>query len=134
MTRQCPLIGRYDPTGDYHMMKKLFLPSNVNLLDHGIAVPCEHGGLVHPGWHVYLGLVPAPAAAGGCELRVPSCGGRCSPWTPQSSESAMARLNREPVVILAQERFQLLYTDTSSEPEPGKVSTQPGAWMTGARR
>ena len=108
-------------------MKKSFLPSNVNLLDHGIAVPSEHGGLVHPGWRVYLGLVPAPAAAGGCELRFPSCGGRHSPWQPQSSESAMARLNREPVVILAQERFELLYGDTSLELEPGKVSTQPGA-------
>ena len=113
--------------GLINMMKKSFLPDCVNSLDHGIAVPSEHGGLEHPGWRVYLGLVPAPTAAGGCELRFPSCGGRRSPWLPQSSESAMARLNREPVVILAQERFKLLYGDTSLELEPGKVSTQPGA-------
>ena len=116
------------------MLRELLQLNRVITFDHGIAVPCDDRGLVHQGWRVYLGLVPAPAAAGGCELRVPSCGGRCSPWTPQSSESAMARLNREPVVILAQERFELLYRDTSSEPEPGKVSTQPGAGMTGARR
>ena len=109
------------------MMKKSFLPDSVNLLDHGIAVPSKHGGLEHPGWRVYLGLVPAPAAAGGCELRIPSCGGRRSPWKPHSKVSAMTIPNGEPVVILAQERFELLYWDTSLELEPGKVSTQPGA-------
>ena len=116
-------------------MKEPLLQDNVTSFDHGIAVPSEHEGLEHQADGVcYLGLVPAHAAAGRCGLRIPSCGGQCSPWKPHSKVSAMTRLNGEPVVILAQERFELLYGDTSLELEPGKVSTQPRVGMTGAKR
>ena len=38
-------------------------------------------------------------SAVGCGLRIPSRGGRCYPWKPQSSDDASRSLNREPVVI-----------------------------------
>ena len=42
-------------------MKELLLQDNVTLLDHGIAVPCEHEGLEHQADGVcILGSCPPP--------------------------------------------------------------------------
>ena len=54
------------------MKWEILFHTNVTVLDHVVAVPCEHEGLEHQADGVcYLGLVPAPAVAGGCELRLP---------------------------------------------------------------
>ena len=64
------------------MIWKPLPESIVTVLDHVVAVPCEHEGLEHQADGMcYLGLVPTPAVAGGCELRIPSCGGH-SLWEP----------------------------------------------------